>query len=437
MHDPVPCIHDAGNMDPETYACICRQYHQAIRDYPLDILRLQLPKLRREAHITHGVLEACAEANCRLCQPNSDATLSKLRVYTTKMYRLMTGNPACNSDWSENEYSQHFNLLLEDEWVLNFDGAIAAASKPLADKQPDAREQMERLRALAQLCDAVHTDEYLAMAKKYRAEVDRIDRERKQLKRKPAENQEEATADLQRIRAALRDEWERIQAQDTLNVADVDDLLYCAVMFGMGSDDTFAPLRTDWWRASYEPDKTVPGINKPGNVIEITDTDVWLKVPSCSKEPQNSVDVHVSKDSPLLAQVIRSYRETALEHNDGFLFRPASMPARKSRRPRASIKLLRPPGPCPHEGQCTRCKQTFLCGKNGMMVCDCTRNGKRARPQCGSYCGKACGCYSGIDSRHKRVCSALGNVDEREELAKNMGSTKASLERYGNGSGTV
>jgi hypothetical protein len=321
--------------------------------------------------------------------------------------------------------------------VLNFDGAIAAASKPLADKQPDAREQMERLRALAQLCDAVHTDEYLAMAKKYRAEVDRIDRERKQLKRKPAENQEEATADLQRIRAALRDEWERIQTQDTLNVADVDDLLYGAVMFGMGSDDTFAPLRTDWWRASYEPDKTVPGINKPGNLIEITDTDVWLKVPSCSKEPQNSVDVHVSKDSPLLAQVIRSYRETALEHNDGFLFRPASMPARKSRRPRASIKLLRPPGPCPHEGQCTRCKQTFLCGKNGMMVCDCTRNGKRARPQCGSYCGKGCGCYSGIDSRHKRVCSALGNVDEREELAKNMGSTKASLEKYGNGSGTV
>ena len=429
--------HESSAMDPETYACICRQYHQAIRDFPLDVLKLQVPKLRREGHITHGIVEACAEPGCRLCEPNTEATLTKLRTYVCKMYRLMCGKEPCEKDYSPNQTTPHFNLLREDEWVLHYESAIAAASKPLGDKQPDAREQMERLRALAIVCDCVHTDKYLEMAKRYRADVDRIDKERKTQKRKPAESQEEATADLQRIRAALRKEWERIQAQETLNVAAVDDLLYCAVMFGMGSDDTFAPLRTDWWRASYEKDKTVPGINKPGNVIEITDTDIWLKVPSCSKEPQNSVDVHVSKDSPLLAQVIRSYRETALEHNDGFLFRPASMPARKSRRPRASIKLLRPDGPSPHEGQCTRCKQTFLCGKNGMMVCDCSRNGKRARPQCGSYCGKACGCYSGIDSRHKRVCSALGNIDEREELAKNMGSTKASLERYGNGSGTV
>ena len=35
-----------------------------------------------------------------------------------------------------------------------------------------------------------------------------------------------------------------------------------------------APLRTDWWRASYQEDKTVPGINKPGNLIEITNTDI-------------------------------------------------------------------------------------------------------------------------------------------------------------------
>ena len=78
------------------------------------------------------------------------------------------------------------------------------------------------------------------------SEVDRIDRERKQLKRKPAENQEEATADLQRIRKALRDEWERIQAQETLNVADVDELLYCAVMFGISRYREGGGSREGW-----------------------------------------------------------------------------------------------------------------------------------------------------------------------------------------------
>ena len=46
--------------------------------------------------------------------------------------------------------------------------------------------------------------------------------------------------------------------------------------------------------------------------------------PSCSKEPQNSVHVHVSKDSPMLATILRAYKDTALEKNDGFLFQPCS-----------------------------------------------------------------------------------------------------------------
>ena len=50
----------------------------------------------------------------------------------------------------------------------------------LGDKVPDFRERMERLRGLAIYCDCVHTDKYIAMAAKYRAEVDRLDKERKQ-----------------------------------------------------------------------------------------------------------------------------------------------------------------------------------------------------------------------------------------------------------------
>ena len=53
-------------------------------------------------------------------------------------------------------------------------------------------------------------------------------------------------------------------------------LLYCATVFGVGVND--ASLRTDWWRASYLPNQTVPGINKPANLIEITEDAVHLRV---------------------------------------------------------------------------------------------------------------------------------------------------------------
>ncbi len=218
----------------------------------------------------------------------------------------------------------------------------------------------------------------------------------------------------------------------------MDELLYCATVFGIGEEDSYAPIRTDVWRASYTPDRIVPGINKASNLIDITaEGQVWLRVPECSKEPQNSVTLNLSDESPLLADILKAYKDTALERNDGFLFRPCSLTARNSRRPRAMIKLLRPPGKCPHENECTRCHETFVCGANGARICACTRAGKRARPECGSYCGPACGHYTNISGRHKRVCTQLGTVDERQQLAVNMGTTLTQLQRYGNGSGSV
>eukprot|EP01050_Picozoa_sp_SAG11_P024940 SAG11_NODE_5467_length_1551_cov_5.997245_1_plen_83_part_00 len=79
----------------------------------------------------------------------------------------------------------------------------------------------------------------------------------------------------------------------------------------------------------------------------------------------------------------------------------------------------------------------FVCGTNGARICACTRAGKRARPECGSYCGPACGHYTNISGRHKRVYTQLGTVDERQQLATNMGTTLTQLQRYGNGSGSV
>ena len=207
MHDPESCtleLETAGiNMDPEEYAAIAEQYHESIRAHETDILALDVPKLRRALHITHGVVEACATPGCRICEPHTEATLTKLRTYVVKMYKLMTGREPCNRDFSANENTAHFNLLRADEWILDYDAAVEAAAKGLGDKVPDYRERMERLRALAIYCDCVHTDTYLAMAARYRQAVDHLDKERKQQRWEPAETQEEATADLNRIEEVL------------------------------------------------------------------------------------------------------------------------------------------------------------------------------------------------------------------------------------------
>lgn len=413
---------------------IVQQYHTCICASPVDVIALQLPKLRRDLHIAHGTLEACAEADCRICAPHTDATLSKLRGYITRMYRLMTGNDACSATWADTEHTAHFRSNM---WALDHDRAMKVSAQVLRPGNTvGVREQMERLRALAVLCDSVHSEEHIAAATQYRVVVDALDKTRRAEANAPAtESKHEAKADLIRIRATLRTEWEAVQS--TLDPKRMDDLLYCATVFGLGADDAFAPLRTDWWRASYIPEQIVPGIDKACNHIDITDSEVWLRVPVCSKEPQNSVELNVSIESPLLADVLRAFKDTAMTSNSGFLFKPCGMPARKSRRPRAMIKLLRPAGPCPHENQCTRCCETFCSGKNGRRLRECTDGEKRARPECGSYCGAACGHYTNIGGRHKRVCSELGNVTEREELAANMGTTKRQMERYGNGSGSV
>ena len=57
------------------------------------------------------------------------------------------------------------------------------------------------------MCDAVHTEEYLAMAKRYRTKVDCIDKERKTVKRPATETKDEASEDLTRIRTVLTTYW--------------------------------------------------------------------------------------------------------------------------------------------------------------------------------------------------------------------------------------
>ena len=105
-------------MNDETIAAIEAEYHQAIREHPLDVLTLSWPKLRRPRHITHGVLESCADPKCKICLPLSQETMEGLRGYACRMYKLMTGKEATEntSDFKANE------------WVLNYDGAVKAAT---------------------------------------------------------------------------------------------------------------------------------------------------------------------------------------------------------------------------------------------------------------------------------------------------------------------
>eukprot|EP01043_Picozoa_sp_COSAG02_P018587 COSAG02_NODE_872_length_16321_cov_6.491062_5_plen_122_part_00 len=96
---------------------------------PDDLVRAgkaRVSKLRRPLHVTHGVIEACTESGCRICEPHTEATLTKLRTYLVKMYRLMCGREPCERDFSANKNTAHFNLLRKDEWILHM-GAIPVA----------------------------------------------------------------------------------------------------------------------------------------------------------------------------------------------------------------------------------------------------------------------------------------------------------------------
>jgi hypothetical protein len=278
------------------------------------------------------------------------------------------------------------------------------------------------------------------MAARYRALAEDWEKQRKaQPAESSGESKADAIADLKRIRTTLRTELESIDV-DEFSARDIqrtEQLLYVATLFGLGETDAFCPLRTDFWRASYDENVTVPKLKKSSNYIEITEDTVWLRVPQCAKEQGNTADINVTADSPLLADVLRAYEPVARKRSEhALLFPDRSRTAHDGCRGRAMRALLRP-GPCPHENQCTRCKQTFVCGKNGRRECDCTRAGKRSRPECGAYCGTACGHYTAIDCRHKRVCTEIGSVQERNEMAKRMGTTRQSLQCYGGGRGTV
>ena len=352
-------------------------YHDSILACPVDILQLGLPRLKRKRFESH----ACDDPACRICAPLSHDTLLKLRDYATRMYKLMTGHPACHADWSENEHTPHF---CSNEWLFDRESALAVSNTPMGNRSVNAREQKQRLQILAQLCDADHRPEYLAMATRYRADVEAVAPDPPRTA--AVETRDDAVADLQRIRTLLTSRWNELRP--TLDPAGMDELLYCATVFGVGIDDQLKPLRTDWWRACYDADKTVPGLDKPANHIHITPDTVTLIVPHCSKEPTHSATINVTADSPLLAEMLRLYEPVAREKNQGFLFRPCSLSARKKRRPRAMLKLL---------------------GKH----------------------------YTAIDSRHKHVAAALGSVQERQEMARRMGTSGAMLNRYGDGAGTA
>eukprot|EP01043_Picozoa_sp_COSAG02_P059473 COSAG02_NODE_7590_length_2944_cov_2.856591_1_plen_308_part_10 len=290
-------------MTEEIATAIEAQYHQAIREHPLDVLGLDWPKLRRPRHICHGVLESCADPKCKICLPLSQETLENLRGYACRMFKLMTGTEA----------TENTDEFKANEWLLDYDGAVKAASVVIRTNcrtHVGAREKIERIRTLAQICDADHRPEHIAMAAKYRALAEDWERQRKaQPAESSGESKADAIADLKRIRTVLRTELESIDV-DEFSARDVqrtEQLLYVATLFGLGEDDAFCPLRTDFWRASYEPGVTVPKLKKTGNHIEISEDAVWLRVPQCAKEPGNSADINVTEDSPLLADLLRAY----------------------------------------------------------------------------------------------------------------------------------
>eukprot|EP01046_Picozoa_sp_COSAG06_P055752 COSAG06_NODE_10341_length_1698_cov_1.902439_4_plen_200_part_01 len=195
-------------MNDEIVAAIEAQYHQAIRDHPLNVLSLNWPKLRRPRHICHGVLEACVDPKCKICLPLSQETMEGLRGYACRMYKLMTGKEATEntSDFKANE------------WVLNYDGAVKAATVVIRTNcfsEVGARERIERIRTLAQICDADHRPAHIEMAARYRALAEDWEKQRKaEPPKSTGESKVDAVADLKRIRTTLRTELESIDVDE-------------------------------------------------------------------------------------------------------------------------------------------------------------------------------------------------------------------------------
>eukprot|EP01044_Picomonas_judraskeda_P023035 COSAG03_NODE_5925_length_1147_cov_0.987595_1_plen_92_part_10 len=92
MHNGSRILTEQQEVMSDIQSVICAQYHECICSFSVDIIKLEFPKLRRECHITHGTVEACADNKCRICSPLTVTTIEKIRTYVTKMYRLMTGN---------------------------------------------------------------------------------------------------------------------------------------------------------------------------------------------------------------------------------------------------------------------------------------------------------------------------------------------------------
>ena len=79
----------------------------------------------------------------------------------------MTGNNACNTDWTDNEHTNDFR---SNTWVLDYDKAVSVAGNVLGDgRSVNARERMERLRSLAltQLSDTPTAGWIIRMIEEY------------------------------------------------------------------------------------------------------------------------------------------------------------------------------------------------------------------------------------------------------------------------------
>eukprot|EP01043_Picozoa_sp_COSAG02_P046848 COSAG02_NODE_4425_length_5376_cov_2.760470_2_plen_74_part_00 len=62
----------------------------------------------------------------------------------------------------------------------------------------------------------------------------------------------------------------KFSARDS-DIQSTEQLLYVATLFRLGEDDALCPLGTDFWRATYDENVTVPKIKKCGNhILQVT-----------------------------------------------------------------------------------------------------------------------------------------------------------------------
>jgi hypothetical protein len=356
------------------------EYHEATRAHDVDILAGVMPRLRRNP-------EKCIGEP----KPLAAKTRARLARDICTVYWLLTNTKA-------QENRDDFHAGGQYTWAQDVPFVLMACGRGVrAGKESLSEESAcKRIEAIAQLCDMVHSPEALEAASKYRAVV-RHGKERKEERDRnaaPRWTRATASAELERIRAVLADDYQSrvLTLSGDDRIAALLQWIRCCVLFGAdhpsAEQTTLQPLRGGCW-----PQVTFAGLDSVhpkleatalGSIVQDDDGAIHLKMPECTKT-HTDVSVNLTQVCPALVSALDMLKPIAMARHDGWV-----LPVNEA--------------------------------------LDGTRT-NRFRDATKKLLGVA---YTPTDARHLVYCAVHGNKSERAEEARLRGATaEATASSYG------